>query len=171
MELIKAIENRRSIRHYNEKELSKDTITKILEAGRLSPSAHNRQPWHFIVIHEDKKKKEEISNILRASSEMEVSLTCDVIKECSALILVFGSIEDEIMDIQSIGASIENIILRAHDLKVGSLWIGYILRIEKELQQMFSTDNKLVAAIALGYTDTNPKARPRKSLEEITEWH
>ena len=92
-------------------------------------------------------------------------------RECSALILVFAKIENELMDIQSIGACIENMLLTATDLNIGSLWIGYIVSIESALQSMFNTSDKLVAAIALGHTDKIPKPRPRKTLEECSTWY
>lgn len=87
------------------------------------------------------------------------------------MILVFATIENEIMDIESLGASIENMLLEATNINVGTLWIGYILEVEKELQKIFKTDKKLISAIALGHFDKNPKPRPRKTMEEVTEWY
>ena len=78
MELETVIKNRRSIRHYNEKEIEKRDIEKILECGILAPSAKNRQPWHFIVIKEDKDLKNEIGYLLEAWLP-EASLTSEVI--------------------------------------------------------------------------------------------
>lgn len=170
MELTKVMEERRSVRHYNDKKLDRKTIVDILNYGIMAPSAHNRQPWHFIVV-EDQAKKENIANVLEHSSDDPVMVTCNVIRECSALVLVFADITDEVMDVQSVGACIENMVLRAKDLDVASLWIGYILRIEKELQKGFSCDKKLIAAVALGYTDHFPSKRPRKTLEEVSEWY
>lgn len=170
MELTKVMEERRSVRHYNDKKLDRKTIVDILNYGIMAPSAHNRQPWHFIVV-EDQAKKENIANALEHSSDDPVMVTCNVIKECSALVLVFADITEEVMDVQSVGACIENMVLRAKDLDVASLWIGYILRIEKELQKEFSCDKKLIAAVALGYTDHFPSKRPRKTLEEVSEWY
>lgn len=170
MELTKVMEERRSVRHYNDKKLDRKTIVDILNYGIMAPSAHNRQPWHFIVV-EDQAKKENIANALEHSSDDPVIVTCNVIKECSALVLVFADITEEVMDVQSVGACIENMVLRAKDLDVASLWIGYILRIEKELQKEFSCDKKLIAAVALGYTDHFPSKRPRKTLEEVSEWY
>jgi nitroreductase len=170
MEFSEVINNRRSIRHYNDKEVSTKDITTILQSGILSPSAHNRQPWHFIVVR-DKLKKEEIANILKEKTDVSTTLTCEVIENCSAIILVFADITDELMDTQSIGACIENMILQATDLKIGSLWIGYIVKIEKELQEMFNCNKKLMATIALGYSDIFPKPRPRKTLDEVTVWY
>jgi len=171
METFEAIKERRSIRHFNNLEVSVSDLKKIIEAGILSPSGHNLQPWHYIIINKDKNLKNKIGDILEAHSGEEVLQTCNVIRECSSLILVFATITDEIFDIESVGASIENMLLTATDLNVGTLWIGYIINIEKELQKIFKTDKKLLAAIALGHFDRNPKPRPRKTMDEVTEWY
>ncbi len=170
MELTEVIKNRRSIRHFNKEKLSQETIKKILTSGLLAPSAKNRQPWSFIVIT-DKDLKKEIGDLLETKTPDETNLTCEVIRESEALILVYGDIEHEVFDTISIGACIENMILEAYNLNVGSLWIGFILQIEKELNQKFNTNKKLISAVALGYTDSFPKARPRKTLEECTKWY
>lgn len=171
MELKEAIEIRRSIRHYNGQEVSTDEIKEIINGAIKSPSAHNKQPWSFYIIHENKAKKDEIADILLSNTGDYTAQTCNVIKECSALILVFAKIENELMDIESVGAAIENMLLTATDLNIASLWIGYIINIESILQAMFNTSDKLVAAVALGHTDKIPKPRPRKTLEECTLWY
>lgn len=50
MELFEVLRNRRSIRHFQEKEVPKELIEKLLEAAFLSPSSYNKRPWHFIVV-------------------------------------------------------------------------------------------------------------------------
>ena len=170
MELSKVMEERRSVRHYNDKKLDKRIVCDILNYGIMAPSAHNRQPWHFIVVDNPNLKKE-IGNALENKMGDIAKVTSDVIRESQALVLVFADIEDMVMDLVSVGACIENIVLRAKDLAVASLWIGYILNIEKELQRKFSCDKKLIAAVALGYTDHFPSKRPRKTLEEVSEWY
>ncbi len=169
MEFSKVLEERRSVRNYNNKALLPDTIKNILEYAILAPSAHNRQPWYFVVIqNQDKKKK--IGDTLEEKMGLEGKKTCDVIREAQALILVFADIEDTIMDLVSVGASIENMILKARDLGVASLWMGYILNIEDEVKKMVGVDKKLVSAVALGYTLSFPSKRPRKDLEEVSYW-
>lgn len=54
--LIDVIMSRRSVRHYKKKAIPEDVIKNILEAGRLAPSANNRQPWKFIVITDEELK-------------------------------------------------------------------------------------------------------------------
>lgn len=169
MELSKVIEERRSVRHFDEKELKKELIEDILNYAILSPSAHNRQPWYFVVV-QDQSKKKEIADKLEEAGNEGVKVTCNVLRESQALILVFADITEEIMDVQSVGASIENMILKARDLDVASLWIGYILKIEEYLKEKFNIDKKLIAAVALGYTTHFPSKRPRKSLDEVSVW-
>ncbi len=169
MELSKVMEERRSVRHFNDKVLDRSIIEDILGFAILAPSAHNRQPWHFVVVR-DSLKKEDIALMLADYGDASIMTTCNVIRDCSALVLVFADITEEVMDVQSVGACIENMVLRARDLDVASLWIGYILKIEKELQREFSTEKKLIAAVVLGYTDHYPSKRPRKTIEEVTEW-
>lgn len=171
MELKKTIENRRSIRHYINKEIPKNIIEDILNYGILAPSAKNRQPWYFIIIKEDKKLKNKIADTLEDKKGAEGSLTCEVIRTCSTLIMVYADITDVVLDIQSVGACIENMLLRAHDKNIASLWIGYILEIEEELKKILKTDKKLIASIALGYSEAKPKPRPRKDLKEVSTWY
>ncbi len=169
MELSKVIEERRSVRHFNDKPIERRVIEDILGYAILSPSAHNRQPWHFVIVR-DSLVKEDIALMLADYGDEAVMVTCNVIRDCQALVLVFADITEEVMDIQSVGACIENMLLRARDLNVASLWIGYILKIESELKRKFSLEKRLIAAVALGYTDHFPKKRPRKTVEEVTEW-
>ncbi|MDR3200399.1 MAG: nitroreductase family protein [Spirochaetales bacterium] len=57
MDLLPEIKNRRSIRRFTEQGIGPDSLERILEAGRLAPSAKNRQPWRFIVIQEAEKRR------------------------------------------------------------------------------------------------------------------
>ncbi len=57
MDVFEAITERRSIRDFQEKPVEKEKLEKILEAGRLAPSARNREPWHFIAVTNIKKRK------------------------------------------------------------------------------------------------------------------
>ena len=186
MGLRNVIEDRRSIRQYNDKDLSKDTINDLLDCGRLAPSAKNRQPWFFVVVKNDMKNKiadlmiNWCNNIDLASYEKKmkcpssVEYTSKVIKEANTLILVFREKDDNwvIGDNLSIGACIENILLRATDLGIGSLWIRDTDCVEKEIEALFNYENlELNSAIALGYTDTNPKPRPRKELKDIVVYY
>ena len=160
------IKDRRSIRKYINKEINNDIIDDLLYYGSMSPSAKNKQPWYYVVVKGDLKDK--IGDLINEESK-SVIVTSNVIKKCSALILVYNTLDDYFSHV-SIGASIENIILRATSLGLGSLWIGYIKKIEEEVNKLVNMDMELVSAIAIGYKDENPDARPRKSLDEIRKY-
>lgn len=175
MEILKAIEDRRSIRSYKKEEITREVIEDILNCGRLAPSAKNRQPWFFVVVEDYTKDK--IAKLLEEQTQSTVSKTAIAIKEASALILVFkGKEEDDnyqlVGDLLSIGAAIQNILLRATDLGLGSLWIREITKISKEVCLLTNhQDLELVCAVTLGYPNEFPSARPRKELKEIVEYY
>lgn len=68
----------------------------------------------------------------------------------------------QINDTLSIGASIQNMLLRAEELGLGSLWIGNTCFAYRELTEYMQIDTELIGAVALGYKAENPSARPRK---------
>ena len=97
MDTIKAIEDRRSIRKYKDIDVDKEIILDILNAGRLAPSAKNRQPWYFIKV--STKMKNEIADLMlnyvqnkeKDGRLYSVSFTANVIKEAPVLILILKS--------------------------------------------------------------------------------
>lgn len=182
MELRKVIEERRSIRKFKEKEVSKDIIEELIDCARLAPSAKNRQPWRFIIVNKDIKNK--ISDIMLDEEESKkdeeerkikssVKATAKIVKEAPVLILVLRENDKywTVGDSLSIGAAIEHICLRATDLGLGSLWIRDTVYIQEKIAKLIGhEDMEVNCAISIGYPDEEPKQRPRKSLEEVCEW-
>ncbi len=74
----------------------------------------------------------------------------------------------DMVDIQSIGASIQNMLLEATDLGIGSLWICDVYFGYEELCTWVGEKGELVAAVSLGYADHTPRMRPRKPVDEVT---
>lgn len=176
MELINAIENRKSIRKFKDKQVSKEIIEDLINCARLAPSAKNRQPWKFVVVSE-KTKNEIIKLLIEKEKELEVKnsikITVEAMKQAPILILVFKNKENswKIGDTLSIGAAIEHICLRATDLRLGSLWIRDTVYVEKEIEELIKMEEKeIICGILLGYPQENPGRRPRKNLAEILEW-
>ena len=74
----------------------------------------------------------------------------------------------EICDTQAICASIENMLLTANNLGLGSLWIGDIFFVYPELKYWLNKKGEIIAYIALlGYADEKPVVRPRKDFDKI----
>ncbi|KOA20413.1 NADH dehydrogenase [Clostridium homopropionicum DSM 5847] len=80
MQILNPIENWRSIRRYEQKEVEKEKINAILEAGRMAPSWQNLQPWHFLVITEDSGK----------NKLAEIVTTVKLVQKAPVVIVVLG---------------------------------------------------------------------------------
>lgn len=186
METIRTIEERRSIRSFKEDNISKNVIEDILNCGRLSPSAKNRQPWYFVVLTGENKNK--VAEIMISGNTKEVRkydrevLKCNTsilptartILEAPVLVLVFREKDDNwvIADNLSIGACIENMCLRATDLELGTLWIRDVVYNSNDIATFLGKGNmELNSALAIGVPNESPKVRPRKKLEDIVEWY
>lgn len=77
----------------------------------------------------------------------------------------------EIIDSLSIGGAVENMLLRAQELGIGTLWAGETFWAYQELDQYLGGSGHLVCAVALGYADEEPGPRPRKELQDIVEYY
>lgn len=73
----------------------------------------------------------------------------------------------EMNDLLSIGASIENMLLKAEELNIGTLWIGNTCFAYQELMEYIGSTAELIGAIALGYKAETPAMRLRKKIEDI----
>ena len=186
MELKEVIENRRSIRKYTNEDVPNELLEDLIECARLAPSAKNRQPWYFVVVRN--KEKTVIADMLERwitttdvkkyetalGYKSSVAGSSRVIREASVLILVFRKKEDNwiVGDNLSIGAAIENMILRATSLNLASLWIRDIKSIEQQVCDKIGLENfELNSGLVLGFAEEEPKMRPRKSLKEIMMYY
>ncbi|MBR1567823.1 MAG: nitroreductase family protein [Lachnospiraceae bacterium] len=188
---------RKSIRKYKPDPISEEDLRTILEAGRVAPSAKNRQPWEFIVFT-GTPKDEVLTQMEKGIEKQKKSLfmpkkfkqgmasadnTLRIMREAPVIILVLnirhgnpylpvfaGKRVSEILDTLSIGAAIENMLLAATQLGIGSLWIGNTVYAHKEITSYLGTKHQIAGAIALGYANETPEGRPKKSLDEIVSY-
>jgi len=117
MEAIEAILGRRSIRKYTGEPVSDDQVKRLLEAAMAAPSAHNRQPWHYVVIS-DKATLLEIPKFHNYSKMLE---------QAALAIVVCGDLDLEAGTgfwVQDCAASTQNILLAAKATGLGAVWLG-----------------------------------------------
>ncbi len=173
MELQIAIEQRRSIRRFKDKNISDEIILNLIDSARLAPSAKNRQPWKFYIARGE--LKQDIVNLMREwqakNEDIKTSVlgTATAIEQAPILILVFKDSNSlsERSDTLSLGAAIENILLKATELNLGSLWIADIYYVKEEISKLVDTKLELYSAVSIGIANEKPDARPRKKLKEI----
>ena len=190
MNTLDAIAARRSIRKFKNDPIPEDTLRCILMAAMQAPSGKNRQPWRLIVVKEDKHA--EMVRILRegiaktksqgddpGSSEWSASimelapLTVFVFNPEATLPWLAHSIDQnftELVDTQSIGAAIQNMLLAAQDLGLGSLWICDVFYAYESLCQWLGEKGEMIAAVSFGYPDESPAPRRRKTFDEVVRW-
>ncbi|MBN1248818.1 MAG: nitroreductase [Anaerolineae bacterium] len=190
MDTLKAIKTRRSIRKFKDQPVPEDEIRALLEAATLAPSGKNRQPWRFVVVQGD--RRQEMVARMRAgiASMAEQGMdtgsskwSVEIMAQAPVTLFVFDDVlleEDSIrsfpdllghiVDIQSIGAAIENLALAAVDRGLGTLWICDVFYAYRELCDWLGKDRLLIAAISIGYPDESPGPRPRKSIDDVTRW-
>lgn len=117
MDTLEAIFNRRSIRKYTSEQVTDDQVSTILKAAMFAPSAVNKQPWHFIVFR-DQETMQKI---------MEVHPSSSMLKQASVAILVCWD-EHQQHDVGygpvDCAAATENMLLAAHSMGLGAVWIG-----------------------------------------------
>ena len=116
-EVLKAIQQRRSIRRFTPEPLTREQIQTILEAGRWAPSGKNTQPWRFVVV-ETLTKREEMAKLAPQGGMVATAPVT------LAVLLDRNAGYDPLKDVQGIGAAIENILLAVHALGLGACWMG-----------------------------------------------
>ncbi len=162
MDILGTIKSRRSIRKFSNIPVPEDLVENVLDAGRWAPSGLNNQPWRFAVIRD------------RGINEMFSRLThySRIIKGSQVLIAVFldNSVSyDRTKDVQAMGACIQNMLLEAHSLGLGGVWLGEILKNSEKIREILGLagDLELMAVLALGYPAEKPKSGKRKELRDF----
>jgi len=183
MNTIEAIAKRRSIRRFKSTPIPDEAIVKILDSAIQAPSGKNRQPWRFVVVKQDKRPemikimREAVGKVKEEGGDTGSSeWTTNVMEQASVTIFVFNPYAEgrdhpwNVVDTQSIGAAIQNMLLAAQELGIGTLWICDVFYAYDELCAWLGQKNQMIAAVSLGYPDEQPNARPRKTVDEVTVW-
>lgn len=166
-ELLKAMATRRSIRSFKHKPVSEELLLQILEAARQAPSAGNCQARDIIVVRSPEVRKQLSEAALGQCfiDEAPLNLVVCAVRDRSAYI--YGGRGRELYCILDAAASVENILLAAHMLGLGTCWVGAfhdelvsrILKLPRNLRP--------VGIIPVGYSDEAPGEVSRMPLDEF----
>ena len=153
MELFEALFTRRSVRDYTDRPVSEETVEKLLRAAMAAPSAGNQQPWRFIVVR-DRGRLQAAAEVERYGGMIAHAQVAVVI--CADLDLV----ENEGFWQQDCAAATQNLLLAAHALGLGAVWVGTYPREERVegLRPIFDLPENLVpfSVVPVGYPATSP---------------
>lgn len=169
MNFIELAQNRYSVRKFQDKPVEQEKLLKVLEAGRLAPSAVNFQPWQFIVINEPEMMKAFAPVYHR-----------DWFNDVPACIVILGNHHEawhrkldgkDFTDVDA-AIAIDHLTLAATDAGLGTCWVCNF-----DVPACISFFNlpenmEPIALLPIGYpADSTPPAKKRKALEEIVHWN
>ena len=167
MDVFDCIITRRSVRSYGKKRISQDCIRDILYSAIYTPSGKNGQPWKFQIVSDNAVIKNlaerSIYNKWMADAEYVRVVFLDTTKSYNWM-----------KDVQSCGAAIQNMLLTACSLEVGSCWIGEVVDYAQDVKSILgvsSKDLELMGMVTLGSTErgsiTRDKAMCTKCVEDF----
>lgn len=200
MEILEAINNRRSVREFEDKEVPKEIILKLIEAASKAPSDENSQPWEFVIIQdaEFKKKIGEISvkagqkyfgpkkdELMKKFETMGEEKSKEMIERFTSgslfgflkivPVLIIAVSKNDFFSHCSTSAAVENLMLAAQDFHLATCWTVIGLTDEESLNQIkalveIPKDRSIISVLALGYPAKTPKPRDRKDINQVCRW-
>lgn len=170
MEIFEAIKQRRSIRAYKREDVSEGEVKKLIDAARLAPSAGNIQPWEFVIIKDAEIKKKLATAALDQTFIKEASVVIVVCADEARSSRRYGNRGATLYCLQDTAAAIQNILLAAHALGLGTCWVGAFR--EELVKKALNTPLNMrpVAIIPVGHAAEKPRAPSRRVLEEIVHY-
>ena len=166
MEVMEAIQKRRSIRAYRSEPVPREALLQVLEAVRLAPSWKDKQCWSVIVVS-DRGQMQALGERLRWNPGREVFDTAPHFLVFTADPARSGVRDDKPYYMTDIGIAMENAVLAATSLGLGTCWVGAFT--EAPIKELLGIpeEQRVVALTPLGYPAESPDARPRKSMTEL----
>ncbi|GAB4567342.1 MAG: nitroreductase family protein [Anaerolineae bacterium] len=156
MEVFEAVRTVLAVRSYQGRPIPEEIVRRILEAGRLTGSAMNRQPWHFIVVRD----RETIQRLA------ELARTGPYIAQAPLLIVV--AIEKTRFAVSDGSRAIQSMILTAWSEGIGSNWVGFVGMDEIKPVLGIPEELDILAILPFGYP-ARPVGRGKKQRKPLSE--
>jgi len=192
---IKVAKSRRSVKgQFSRRIVSKRLLEHVLEAATWAPSAHNSQPWSFIVIRDKPAKRRLAENMAEAwrrhfekdktsSTETERRIAGSIARISNAPVLLVACLTTEltqkyvdekrkkceyVIAVQSVAAAIQNLLLAAHESRLGSCWMCAPLFCPETVRETLGIPDHVdpQALLTLGYFKGRIPPPPRKPISE-----
>jgi nitroreductase len=194
-ETLETIQERHSVRSFTRDDVTEDEIALLLRAANAAPSAHNQQAWQFIILRGE--KKQELAQLVTAQSAafprpaaallrmgaksilsaplvIAVANTGDLIKHGTELFKVEKETAHDFfrtMEIQSSAAAVENILLAATSLGLGTVWLGVLYLIKDEVLRFLGQPaGEFMAVIPVGRPARISSGPQKQPVERKVRW-
>ena len=170
-DIFDCIRESHSVRNFKSEQIPEPTLTRILDAGNMAPSAGNLQPWYFYVVQDSAVK----GKLATASFDQEQ------ISDAPTVVVIladparsnerYGERGAQLYCLQDSAAATQNILLAAEGLGIAACWVGAFD--ERKVQEAIEAPPRLraVAMICLGYSGEQPEAyKERLRLNEVVKF-
>ena len=157
MEIFEAVRTMLAVREYEDKPVPQDLVRRIVEAGRLSGSSMNEQPWHFVVV-EDRETLRQLGALARTGPY-----------SADAALAIVVAIDKTRFAVSDASRAIQSMMLTAWSEGVGSNWVGFVSMDELKPLLEIPEDLDVLAVVPFGYpTKAIGKGKKRrKALSEV----
>lgn len=163
MDVMEAIRARRSIRAFQDRDVEDEKLRRVLEAGRLAPSARNVQEWKFLVVKDPAVRKRLAQ---AAKGQMFVA-------DAPVVIVACGTICDYTMSCGQlaypidVAIAVDHMTLVAVEQGLGTCWLGAFY--EDQVKEILGIPEEIrvVTMLPLGYPERVPEPRGRKAFDEV----
>lgn len=170
-DILDLIKSRRTIKYFLPKFVSWDNLSKVIDAARHAPSSGNIQNWKFILMLEPAAKQK----IAEAAYEQyEIASAAAIIVVCAELEKAeryYGLRGERLYAVQNCAAAVQNMLLEAHSLGLGSRWIGAFDEDAVKGLCGIPENVRPQALVAIGYAKEIPDKPPKYPLEMMTYFH
>jgi nitroreductase len=162
MDLLEGIYTRRSVRQYAAQPLERDQLIEIIKAGTWAPSGMNNQPWRFVLVQE-KEARAKLAEFTKYGRIIESA------PACVAVFVDRSAMYNDVKDHQAMGACIQNMLLAAHALGLGAVWLGEILKNAEGVRKFLELppEMELMAVVAIGHPGEGRRTSNRKKITEV----
>lgn len=176
MEFLEVIENRKSIRAYEKKEVSDELIRKIIECGHKAPTAGNLQPWEFIIVKNNENKRK-IVNTTFVGNNFDGSIRQEWLMTAPVFIVVvankersekkYGEKALKTLIYLDCSACIENMLLAAVNFRLASCYISGFR--EEELAKVLElpAGYEVIGFLPIGYQKGKAVSRPKLEVNTL----
>lgn len=157
MDVFEAVRTLLSVRSYQDKPVPEESIRRILEAGRLTGSAKNEQPWHFVVV-QDRQTLQRLGQLVRSGAHV-----------AHAPLAIAVAIEKTPFAVSDASRAIQSMLLGAWSDGLGGNWVGFAPMSEVGALLHIPESLEVLALLPIGYPAqaVGQGKKQRKPLSEI----
>jgi len=168
MNVFDAMTSRRSVRHFEKKDVDDNLIGVMLYMATQAPSAGNTQDWHFVVVKDEEQKERLAKAALRQGFILEAPVVIVVCSDLEKISMKFGKRGEMLYSAQNTAAAVQNMMLSATALGLGTCWVGAFD--EEEVKSVLELPDNVrpMVIIPVGYPAETPRKHEKVPFEYVT---